>query len=399
MLARKHETSLATICGFVFIVGVNAALLEPVLSLYLYKSLKFTPKELGVFYGSLYAGAILFSLFLPYLGDILVRRKRIMIATATLGVLGYGMLLQASNVTALVLTAAFLLAPAASITTQIFSYVRQSDSNPERLILARGAFSASWAIGPAISAFVVSQFGYQALFGTLVALGLVALGFITSMSDLGIPDKGAKKIDAGKPEKGKMALLFVAFALLQGTNAVALVYTPIIVKDRLNMGIEYSGYLFTTCAAIEIVCFYLLAKLSHALDECATIIVGAGFALLYFILLLFSHKYSVLLCAQIFNAIFIAIINGIGMAWFQSFLPNFPGLATGLFLNSFRIGSLCLLPLATFVSSRPELKFGDGIVVSIGATIISICILLFLLRDGSRNFKVQIVGGRSEHIR
>jgi len=44
---------------------------------------------------------------------------------------------------------------------------------------------------------------------------------------------------------------------------------------------------------------------------------------------------------QVFLAIFLAILLGLGISYFQDILPDFPGYASTLFANAMVIGQLC----------------------------------------------------------
>jgi len=54
--------------------------------------------------------------------------------------------------------------------------------------------------------------------------------------------------------------------------------------------------------------------------------------------LIFFHDRTALLLLQLFNAIFIGIIAGIGMLWFQDLMPGRAGAATTLFTSSISTG-------------------------------------------------------------
>ncbi len=64
--------------------------------------------------------------------------------------------------------------------------------------------------------------------------------------------------------------------------------------------------------------------------------VAAG--VLFYAGLILFHGRTALLALQLFNAIFIGIIAGIGMLWFQDLMPGRAGAATTLFTNSISTG-------------------------------------------------------------
>ncbi len=64
--------------------------------------------------------------------------------------------------------------------------------------------------------------------------------------------------------------------------------------------------------------------------------VAAG--VLFYAGLILFHGRTALLALQLFNAVFIGIIAGIGMLWFQDLMPGRAGAATTLFTNSISTG-------------------------------------------------------------
>nr|MBP8152781.1 MFS transporter [Aeromonas sp.] len=57
-----------------------------------------------------------------------------------------------------------------------------------------------------------------------------------------------------------------------------------------------------------------------------------------------------LIALQLLNAIFIGIVAGIGMSYFQDLMPGRAGVATTLFANSIRTGSIMAGAIAGIVA-------------------------------------------------
>ncbi|STP79573.1 broad specificity sugar efflux system [Escherichia coli] len=66
------------------------------------------------------------------------------------------------------------------------------------------------------------------------------------------------------------------------------------------------------------------------------IAVAAG--VLFYTGLIFFNSRMALMTLQLFNAVFIGIVAGIGMLWFQDLMPGRAGAATTLFTNSISTG-------------------------------------------------------------
>ena len=55
------------------------------------------------------------------------------------------------------------------------------------------------------------------------------------------------------------------------------------------------------------------------------------------------HTPALLLALQLLNAIYIGILAGIGMLYFQDLMPGQAGAATTLYTNTTRVAGLCRL--------------------------------------------------------
>ena len=67
-------------------------------------------------------------------------------------------------------------------------------------------------------------------------------------------------------------------------------------------------------------------------------IVAVAAGVLFYAGLILFHSREALLALQLFNAVFIGIVAGIGMLWFQDLMPGRAGSATTLFTNSISTG-------------------------------------------------------------
>jgi MFS transporter, SET family, sugar efflux transporter len=382
------------LCILMFLIGSNYALLEPLMSIYLYDELKFSTLEISVFYFCLYTGAIIFSLAIPFLGDVKFRRKQLLLLTSILGLAGYTALYHFRESYILIACSAIFLAPAASNTSQIFAYIRQLDGRPERVIMFRGIFSAAWVAGPALGALVANIYGFQFLFATLMLSALLVVLFISVVPDVEVPAKKEHNANPVVINRMRISLIFFAFAILQGTNNLSAIYTSIIVKERMNLELYFTGYIFALCAALEVVYFFILSRVSSFAGEARLVIIGSLCAMVYYIILSLSGSYTLLLLSQLLNAAFIAIVTGVGIAWVQSMMPNRPGLATGMFMNSSRIGTLMLLPISSIFSGRSAGEFSDGIVVAVFAALIALIIFVYIhFTESGSSKRRKFVGG------
>lgn len=381
------------LCILMFLIGSNYALLEPLMSIYLHEELKFRPVEIVIFYSCLYAGAITFSLAIPYLGDVKFKRKQLILLTSVLGLTAYVILYHFKHPYILIGCSAFFLAPAASNTSQIFAYIRQLDGNSKRVVMFRGIFAAAWVVGPAVGATIANIYGFSSLFAMLMLSGVLVVLFISGVPDVEIPERQEDNADVAAVNKSRVLLIFLAFAMLQGTNSLSAIYTSIIVVEELSLDLRFAGYIFAACASLEVVYFFLLSKASTSGSETKLLIAGSLCAVLYYTILSSSSSYILVLMSQLLNAAFIAVMTGVGMAWMQSMIPNRPGLSTGIFMNSSRVGILMLLPISSAYSGSSMGKFSDGIVVAIYAALFALLLFVYIhLTENGSSKRRKFVG-------
>ena len=114
------------------------------------------------------------------------------------------------------------------------------------------------------------------------------------------------------------------------------------VRDRFpdhfyNLGISEQD-LVGTAAGLEIPAMILAGYYVKRFGKRKMMVAAVAAGVLFYLGLILFHGRTALLALQLFNAIFIGIIAGIGMLWFQDLMPGRAGAATTLFTNSISTG-------------------------------------------------------------
>lgn len=78
--------------------------------------------------------------------------------------------------------------------------------------------------------------------------------------------------------------------------------------------------------------------------------IAAVAGLLFYVGMLTVHTPALLLALQLLNAIYIGILAGIGMLYFQDLMPGQAGAATTLYTNTTRVGWIIAGSLAGVVA-------------------------------------------------
>ncbi|WP_049369302.1 MFS transporter, partial [Staphylococcus epidermidis] len=133
---------------------------------------------------------------------------------------------------------------------------------------------------------------------------------------------------------------FIAFILLHIGQWMYTMNMPLFVTDYLNEKERYVGYLASLCAGLEVPFMVILGILSAKLPTRTLLIIGSVFGGAFYFSIGVFKNFHMMLVGQICLAIFLAILLGLGISYFQDILPDFPGYASTLFANAMVIGQL-----------------------------------------------------------
>ncbi|GBU14538.1 hypothetical protein AwEntero_31390 [Enterobacterales bacterium] len=96
-----------------------------------------------------------------------------------------------------------------------------------------------------------------------------------------------------------------------------------------------------TAAGIEIPAMLLAGYLVKRWGKRRLMLFAVASGVVFYAGLVAFESKTALMLLQLFNAIFIGIIAGIGMLYFQDLMPGRAGSATTLFTNSISTGVIC----------------------------------------------------------
>lgn len=101
-------------------------------------------------------------------------------------------------------------------------------------------------------------------------------------------------------------------------------------------------------------------------------VVAVAAGVVFYAGLILFHSREALLALQLFNAVFIGIVAGIGMLWFQDLMPGRAGSATTLFTNSISTGVI----LAGVIQGALSQSYGHASVYWVIAAISIVTLML-----------------------
>ncbi|MDN6671916.1 MAG: sugar efflux transporter, partial [Staphylococcus equorum] len=211
----------------------------------------------------------------------------------------------------------------------------------------RSMFSFGFLFGPLIGALLLGVNGYAGLFtGTVTIILFTLMLQVFFFKDIKTKQTttDVNQVEAEAPNMlHDKALLvpFLAFILLHIGQWMYTLNMPLFVTKYLNEAEGYVGGLASLCAGLEVPFMVVLGILSAKLTTRVLLMLGGLFGGLFYFSIGVFESLVMMFVGQVFLAIFLAILLGLGISYFQDILPDFPGYASTLFANAMVIGQLC----------------------------------------------------------
>ncbi len=339
-----------------FIVGIVGALVLPTFSLFLAKEIGVRPFLVGLVFAGIALASIAYNHWIGQWSDKLADRRPLVAGFCVLGAIACVVFALSRNYWLVALTAVVILSLSMVSFSQIMAYsldYAEAEIPPDRIPLfnaiMRAQIAFAWVAGPPIGFLLATYYSFS--LGYSVAAGLYLLVAIVSFKLLPrLPDKVARVVHhSGEilslPPLApaiKQSLWFcaLAFSLMWGVNNAYLISLPIHLGDNLHIEARWMGWVMGTTAALEVP-FMLLAGYYASRFRLINLIRCAGAAALcLYIGVYFATALWHLFVLQIFNAIFIGLLAGVGVSVIQELMPGRSGGASALYTNTTHIGNL-----------------------------------------------------------
>jgi len=330
--------------------GLQAAFLSPALALILVSLFGATTSDVGWVLSIYNASGFVFSLLLPANAD---RRGTYLGTMAACGALTGALALSLALVTTLPLAVVALVVlggPAGVGSSLLYAHLRHSGGSTADVVNTRAIFSVAWVAGPPLAALIIGTFGNRAILAAIVAVAVINVATTAAMMSRHRRRVAADEVPAPTVADGPRAskltagLVMVAFVGLQATNAVAVSIMTIYVTQTMHLDIVWAGIALGVAAGLEVPALLAMGKLTDRYSHLLLIATGCLAGVAYYLGLAFVSDPWSLLALQLLNAWFFAAVAGVGLPLFQDLIPR-PGLATGLYMNTRRVGAIVSGPI------------------------------------------------------
>jgi len=345
-MGRRLNGVYAAFLMVAFMMGVAGALQAPTLSLFLSREVGAQPFWVGIFYTVNAVAGILVSLWLAKRSDSQGDRRKLILFCCAMAI-GNALLFAFNRHYLTLLTCGVLLAALANTAMpQLFALAREyADSSAREVVMfssvMRAQLSLAWVIGPPLAFMLALNYGFTAMFSIAAAIFAISLGLIAFAlpSVSRVDSAGAIPVTQISGWKDKnVRRLFIASTLMWTCNTMYIIDMPLWISSDLGLPDKLAGILMGTAAGLEIPAMILAGYYVKHVGKRRMMVIAVAAGVLFYLGLILFHSREALLALQLFNAVFIGIVAGIGMLWFQDLMPGRAGSATTLFTNSISTG-------------------------------------------------------------
>ncbi|ENS1193348.1 sugar efflux transporter SetA [Escherichia coli] len=345
-MARRMNGVYAAFMLVAFMMGVAGALQAPTLSLFLSREVGAQPFWIGLFYTVNTIAGIGVSLWLAKRSDSQGDRRKLIIFCCLMAI-GNALLFAFNRHYLTLITCGVLLASLANTAMpQLFALAREYADNSAREVVMfssvmRAQLSLAWVIGPPLAFMLALNYGFTVMFSIaagIFTLSLVLIAFmLPSVARVELPSENALSMQGGWQDSN-VRMLFVASTLMWTCNTMYIIDMPLWISSELGLPDKLAGFLMGTAAGLEIPAMILAGYYVKRYGKRRMMVIAVAAGVLFYTGLIFFHSRMALMTLQLFNAVFIGIVAGIGMLWFQDLMPGRAGAATTLFTNSISTG-------------------------------------------------------------
>lgn len=343
--AKSFDLTSTAFLIVAFLTGIAGALQTPTLSIFLTDEVHARPAMVGFFFTGSAVIGILVSQFLAGRSDKRGDRKSLIVFCCLLGVLACTLFAWNRNYFVLLFVGVFLSSFGSTANPQMFALAREhADKTGREAVMfssfLRAQVSLAWVIGPPLAYALAMGFSFTVMYLSaavaFIVCGVMVWLFLPSMQKA-LP-LATGTVEAPRRNRRDTLLLFVICTLMWGSNSLYIINMPLFIINELHLPEKLAGAMMGTAAGLEIPTMLIAGYFAKRLGKRFLMRVAAVGGVCFYAGMLMAHSPVILLGLQLLNAIFIGILGGIGMLYFQDLMPGQAGSATTLYTNTSRVG-------------------------------------------------------------
>jgi SET family sugar efflux transporter-like MFS transporter len=366
--ARARKFSLQLAAG---VWGLQFGFLNPILALALANLLHANNTQVGIALALYNASGFVGSLIVPAWADRKGNYLSWMLVSGVATLALAGVLLLSGNLLVAIIGMVIVGGPSGLGISLFFAHMRAHGFGKADIMSTRAMFSLTWAGAAPLATLLVDWLGVQSV---LIAVAIVAVGSLFTVylirrnaPEVAPADRPVSEA-AGSFSKWRVGVIMVAFVVIMGTLNVVSSAMALFTVNELHLEAIWGGIALSVAALGEVPALLVLGRLTGRFGSIALIVSGCVVGIVYYLIMAVVHDPATLIGIQLLRAWFFATITGVGLTFFQDIIPG-PGLASGLFTNTQRIGSV-FSGLLISLAGTP-LGFSGVFLASAGLTVVA----------------------------
>jgi MFS transporter, SET family, sugar efflux transporter len=269
--------------------------------------------------------------------------------------------------------------PAGVGSSLLFAHLKYSGASPSEVVNTRAIVSVAWVAGPPLATLIIGTFGNRTVLLAIAAIAVLNIATTAAM----LADRSAARAKPGEPTKptqtaaddrpmsrAGIAVIIAAFIALQAANSAAVSIMSLFVTETLGLDVMWAGVALGVAAGLEIPALLLIGRLNYRFSNLRLIASGCVVGIAYYTAMVFVSGPALLLGLQVLDAWFFAVVAGVGLTLFQQVIPR-PGLASGMFVNTRRLGAIVSGAVIGLGSLTP-LGYGGVFAVCAALTVLAL---------------------------
>lgn len=377
------------LAGAIAAYGTTMSFLATTTSLFLADAVRAAPLLVGLFFVVRGIVALGVNTAAGRLSDRLADRRVVLLWAGLTGAAGGACFAELRGYVLVLVTGSVFFGIGGICFAQLFAAAKEVAETRGRPVTAftsgmRSVFSAAWVIGPPAGLFILTQYGFRALYlaagGLFLATGLVGRwGLRRTTLPPAASEPAATQPAAGQAARPprlhlKIWLLIGAILVLGTVNQMYGIDIALFVTRDAHHGAQLVGWMAGACAALEIPVMLLAGRFADRFGRMRVTFGSALLAAVFFCLLPLARSATMLIALQFLNAGWVGLSMSIPMIMVQDEAPGGAGQSSALYTNAITSAQL-LAGLITGVAAT-ALGYGNVFWVCAGLSLVAAGLLL-----------------------
>jgi SET family sugar efflux transporter-like MFS transporter len=343
---------MVPILALSLLLGLASSFVLPFMSLFGTKEVGMSPFGFGLFMTASSLSAIALSTQLARWSDTVVSRRSMLLlggVTGALAYVGYGL---TRDVWLLCVFATVFVGLSSVTFSQLFAYARdtlerggiEARQIPLYMNLVRLFFALAWTVGPALGALLVAQsfrVSFLAAAGIYVLFSLIVWRFVPHLPPSELSKQAAQALPLRVAFRNPALVAhFLAFSLFFACSTMSMMNLPLLLLQELHGSKQQIGIAYSIAPIFELPFMVYLGVLATRIRHERLVVFAMLLASFYYAGLSLSSAPSHVYVLQIASAAIVAVMSGVAISFFQTFLPSQAGSATNLYASASRVGSM-----------------------------------------------------------